>query len=400
MKTACNMLLFFISALCYSQTIVNVEIRILEGTQLSFTDAVHITPAAQLINDGELLLKGDLINNGIFSYTSTSHGSTVHFTGNLQQVKGDQTSVFYNVVFNNTTTILKGAIQVDHNADFTRGIVDNEYGGLFFFNDYSDHINTSNLSFVHGTVFKSGNVDFSFPIGKDNHYRPAFIENLTNNNRLSSCYFLQDSNALYPHESQEGGIDFIDNKEYWELKREVGTDFTMVTLSRNAATSSPEIMNAASDGLRIVRWDIDKNYWVDEGGLTMPNSDDIKTITNVTGYGIFALAVARTDAILLGDVVVYNNLTPNGDGVNDALIIKGIEKFQDNIVRIFNRWGAQISEIHGYDNQEKVFKGYANSGAGGQSSEPLPSGTYYFSVECTLAGERIKKIHYLFINGT
>lgn len=399
MKTTCNILFFFITALCLSQTVVKAEMRILEGTQMTSSDAFHIAPSAQVINDGKLLLKEDLINNGVFSYTLTNTESAVHFTGDLQQILGDQTSVFYNVLFNNTTTILKGSIQVDNDADFTRGIVENELaGGLFFFNDLSDHINTSNLSFVHGTVLKNGNLDFTLPIGTANQYRPASIENLTGENRVSGCYFLQDSNGVYPHDAKEGVIDFIDNKEYWELKRLEGTDFAMVTLSRNAATSSSEIMNASLNALHIVRWDIDKNYWVDEGGIAMPNSDAIKTITNVTGYGIFALAVVRTDAILPGDVVVYNNLTPNGDGINDTLFITGIERFPDNIVRIFNRWGAKVSEIHGYNNEEKVFKGYANSSSEDQSSELLPSGTYYYILEYSVAGERIKKINYLFIN--
>ena len=172
----------------------------------------------------------------------------------------------------------------------------------------------------------------------------------------------------------------------------------MVTLGRNVATSSSEIIDAALNELHIVRWDIDKNYWVDEGGIPMPGSEAIKTITNVSGYGIFALAVVRTDAILPGDVVVYNNLTPNGDGINDTLIISGIERFLDNIVQIFNRWGSKVSEIHGYDNGEKVFKGYANSSSEDQSSELLPSGTYYYILEYSVAAERIKKINYLFIN--
>lgn len=399
MKTACKVLLLFIAAVCYTQTTVNDEIHILEETQMTASDVFHIAPSAQVINDGKLLLKGDLINNGVFSYTSTSNESAVHFIGDIQQILGDQTSVFYNVLFNNTTTILKGNIQVDHDADFTRGIVDNELdGGLFFFNDLSDHVNASNLSFVRGTVLKNGNLDFTFPIGAANQYRPAFIENLTYENRVSGCYFFKDSNALYPHDAKQGIIDFIDNKEYWELKRIEGTDVAMVTLSRNAATSSLEIMNAALSALHIVRWDTAKEYWVDEGGIPMPGSEAIKTITNVSGYGIFALALVRKDAILPGNILVYNNLTPNGDGLNDALIITGIERFPDNIVRIFNRWGVKVSEIHGYNNEEKVFKGYANSSSEHQSSELLPSGTYYYILEYNAAAEGIKTINYLFIN--
>ena len=400
MKTTLNMILFLLTVVCFSQTTVNTDMCILEGTQITIADTLNILLEGKVMNDGELMLKGDLINNGVLSYTSTSNESSIHFTGNLQQVLGQQNSVFYNVLFNNTKTILKSSIQVDNDANFTMGIVESEPNeGLFYFNELSDHINTSNLSFVDGTVLKKGSLDFSFPIGTDNLYRPAFIDNLAGENLISSCYFFQGSNELYPHNLKEGVIDFIDNQEYWELKRREGDDYAIVTLSRDAATSSAEIMNAALTDLHIVRWDAAKNYWVDEGGIAIEGNDTVKTITNVTNYGVYALGLIRTDQLLPGDVVVYNNLTPNGDGVNDALIIKGIERFTDNVVRVFNRWGTKISEIKGYDNKEKVFKGFASSDATLQSSKPLPSGTYYYSLDYTTSGKHVKKINYLFING-
>jgi gliding motility-associated-like protein len=175
-----------------------------------------------------------------------------------------------------------------------------------------------------------------------------------------------------------------------------GTDFAMLTLSRNAVTSSSEIMNAELDDLHIVRWDETENSWVDQGGVAIPDSDAIKTITSVTGYGVFALAVVSS---LPPGIEAYNYLSPNGDGLNDVLLLEGIEKFPDNIVQIFNRWGSQIAEIKGYNNEDRVFGGYATTGIRLQTSELLPSGTYFYSLEYKDGDERIKKIDYLFING-
>lgn len=400
MKTVFYIFLFFIFISSSAQTTVNTNLRILEGTQIIFTNAFHIEPSGIVINDGELVLKGNLINNGTLSYTPTSTASTVYFSGNVQQVLGNQSAIFYNVLFNNNNTILEGDIEVNNDVDFIKGIVQNdETNGQFLFTELSDHINTSNLSFVNGNVLKKGSLDFSFPIGKDSYYRPISIEGLTSENIFLSRYFKQNSNILYPHELKEGIINFIDNKEYWELKREEGTDYAMLTISRNAETSSSEIMNTVLNDLHIVRWDVDKNYWIDEGGIAMPDSDAIKTFTKITGFGVFALATIQNEGILTGNVTAYNNITPNGDGINDALILKGIEKFPDNVVRIFNRWGAIVSEIKGYDNLERVFKGYATKGIVLQKSEPLPSGTYFYSLEYTINEKRIKEIKYLFING-
>jgi gliding motility-associated-like protein len=98
-------------------------------------------------------------------------------------------------------------------------------------------------------------------------------------------------------------------------------------------------------------------------------------------------------------VVVYNNLTPNGDGINDVLVIVGIEEHPDNVVLIFNRWGGKVSEIKGYNNEEKAFRGFSNAGLTLNNSEVVPSGTYFYVLTYTVNGARVRKINYLYING-
>ncbi len=49
--------------------------------------------------------------------------------------------------------------------------------------------------------------------------------------------------------------------------------------------------------------------------------------------------------------VTYNELlTPNGDGLNDKLVIDRLERYPQNRLRIFNRYGQQIWAKTGYDN--------------------------------------------------
>jgi gliding motility-associated-like protein len=291
-------------------------------------------------------------------------------------------------------------VQIDNDADFTKGIVNNrDYNGTLFFNELSDHVNTSNESFVDGTVLRTGSLDFTLPVGIQNTYRPISIEGLTETNSFSSTYFLENSNFEYPHDKKTDLIEFIDTNEYWALERTEGNDFAIIELTRNAATSSTEIMNADLSDLHIARWDADRNFWVDEGGIADATNSSIKTITNVSGYGIYALATFYADIVLQGDVVVYNNLTPNGDGINDAFLIAGIEKYPDNVVQIFNRWGNIVSEIKGYNNKEKVFRGFSNSRLTLNNSEILPSGTYYYILTYNVNGQIVRKIEYLYING-
>jgi gliding motility-associated-like protein len=72
------------------------------------------------------------------------------------------------------------------------------------------------------------------------------------------------------------------------------------------------------------------------------------------------------------DIKITNGLTPNNDGDNDFFFIENIDKYPENKVSVFNRWGALIYSVSGYDNRDKIWpKANAN----------VHSGTYYYVVE-------------------
>ncbi|HOI86619.1 MAG TPA: HYR domain-containing protein, partial [Lentimicrobium sp.] len=81
------------------------------------------------------------------------------------------------------------------------------------------------------------------------------------------------------------------------------------------------------------------------------------------------------------EIVIYNAITPNGDGRNDKWIIDGIEEYADNEVLIFNRWGDQVRYFENYNNTSVVWDG---SNAKGKD---LPDGTYYYIVKLRSVSE-------------
>jgi gliding motility-associated-like protein len=84
------------------------------------------------------------------------------------------------------------------------------------------------------------------------------------------------------------------------------------------------------------------------------------------------------DIEVVGGVVVFNGLSPDGDGVNDFMFIQYIDVIAgagQNKVTIFNRWGDVVFDIQNYNNTDRVFSGLSNNGS------ELPSGTYYYKVE-------------------
>lgn len=73
----------------------------------------------------------------------------------------------------------------------------------------------------------------------------------------------------------------------------------------------------------------------------------------------------------VGDLeVFYNAFSPNGDGVNDNwMVTDGLEKFPDNTVMIFDRWGKEIYNQIGYDYQDSD-RSFSGKG--------LDDGTYFY----------------------
>jgi len=72
-----------------------------------------------------------------------------------------------------------------------------------------------------------------------------------------------------------------------------------------------------------------------------------------------------------GDFSANNVLTPNGDGKNDYLIIKNLELYPNNSIRIFDRAGRLLFNVRGYNNDWD----------GSINGSPLAEDTYYYIID-------------------
>ncbi|MCB0372699.1 MAG: gliding motility-associated C-terminal domain-containing protein [Muricauda sp.] len=78
------------------------------------------------------------------------------------------------------------------------------------------------------------------------------------------------------------------------------------------------------------------------------------------------------------DFEIFSGLTPNGDGLNDYFRINGIDGYPDNVLKIFNRWGALVYEAEGYGIGNNLFYGVSEGQATILKEKTLPSGTYFY----------------------
>ena len=75
---------------------------------------------------------------------------------------------------------------------------------------------------------------------------------------------------------------------------------------------------------------------------------------------------------------IFNEFTPNNDGLNDVFFIECIENYPNNNVKVFNRWGNQVFEMNNYDNS---WDGTSMGTATINAREKLPVGTYYYLID-------------------
>ena len=77
-------------------------------------------------------------------------------------------------------------------------------------------------------------------------------------------------------------------------------------------------------------------------------------------------------------LMVFNEFSPNGDGMNDLFTVRCIDKYPNNVVNIYNRVGQLVFTANGYNN---TWNGDSNVASSINKSRGLPAGTYYYAIE-------------------
>ncbi|NJO92735.1 MAG: DUF11 domain-containing protein, partial [Chloroflexia bacterium] len=122
-------------------------------------------------------------------------------------------------------------------------------------------------------------------------------------------------------------------------------------------------------------------------------------------YGIDTIPYLISDSLGLSDtdtlfvtvnaaITVPNTFTPNGDGINDVLIIPGIEDY-DNEIFIYNRWGNEVYHIVNYNNDINAWDGRAQNRVKFGGNQVLPVGTYFYILKFKGSDKPIKGYVYL-----
>jgi gliding motility-associated-like protein len=78
-------------------------------------------------------------------------------------------------------------------------------------------------------------------------------------------------------------------------------------------------------------------------------------------------------------LIIYNAVAPDGgNALNAVFTIENIEKYPDNTVMIFDRWGIKVYETNGYNQRGNVFKGEASGNTRYGNGARVNQDTYFY----------------------
>lgn len=153
---------------------------------------------------------------------------------------------------------------------------------------------------------------------------------------------------------------------YDESGNEMGGSNT-ITEANLQGTSFDENASLWQDGVGTV--DATNN---NVSGITIDPANYNKTFTLVDGV--------EDDGPCTFNI--FKMFTPDGDNLNDTWEIDCIQQTPNNTVRIVNRWGDEVANFTGYDNQTVVWDGMSRTG------KQLGAGTYFYIIDIQDTGER------------
>ncbi|OXB23838.1 hypothetical protein B0A80_09260 [Flavobacterium tructae] len=78
------------------------------------------------------------------------------------------------------------------------------------------------------------------------------------------------------------------------------------------------------------------------------------------------------------EVIVFNMVSPNGEGKNDYFEIRGLERYPNNSVTIYNSWGVIVFDTTNYGANDHFFRGISEGRATVNQNVGLPPGTYFY----------------------
>ncbi|MDY0779817.1 gliding motility-associated C-terminal domain-containing protein [Tenacibaculum sp. IB213877] len=334
-------------------------------------------------NNAQVGFHTNLVNNGTFNNNLGSVG--FYHDNEIISVSGTNKPVFNDLEIDVTNNLqLFVSLGVTNELTFFNGKVitpkNNNSISLDFIN-HDFYVGEDDFRHVDGYASVFGNEEFIFPIGDDDRLRPMIIPNQQNNQYYRGAYFYENPETPSTFVNQfltsqkQLSIENISNREFWDLD---GNSATQVTLTWDSFSSITSI-STNLDLLRVVGWSKIENQWVDLGNSNTQGNLNQGKITSApfipNNYTIITIGSSINNDLTKNENYL---ISPNGDNLNETLVIEEVERFEKNVLTIFNRWGNIVYKKENYKND---WNGISTGRITLDSESKLPVGTYFYTLK-------------------
>ncbi len=349
----------------------------------------------QIHDQGQMGFHIDLVNQGVFNQ---NQGLTGFYNQSNPLIISGNTVIFNDLEIDVANNLfIRTGVGVTNGANFITGLVVTDRNtpniSLDFINDafYSGVMDSRHTD---GYASISGNDSFTFPIGDDNRFRPMIVSAIESKRASSGAYFFEDPNSPstfgtnFNTNTKQARINTVNPTEFWDLN---GATETSVTLTWDANSNVNFLADDIEDFL-VVGWNINDAEWQDLGNTQTTGDITTGSITSIpftpNEYAVLTIGSANTATQSLN-----YGISPDGDGINDVLVIEATRRRTENRLEIFNRWGIKVYEANGYTND---WNGSSDGRVTISKDKGLPVGTYFYILEFMDNGE--KATGYIYIN--
>ena len=241
-------------------------------------------------------------------------------------------------------------------------------------------VGESDVSKVDGYVTSLNKQSMVFPVGDASRYRPLTLEGDVF--PFAKCaYFHEDPNnptAFPPYrtDAKPRNIEAVSTSEFWRLE---GSGTGQVTVSWTPESNIGILAEDISE-IVLIGWSKTTESWVPIGAEAVVGDLENGFLASPPfvpdQFEILTFA-SRAEP---GEVLKLDNfyLSPNGDGINDVLIIEELEASPNNNLQIYDRNGLKVFEM---DNYRDEFGGVSNrDNLVINAGQGLPQGVYFYLV--------------------
>lgn len=363
----------------YAQLVNNGQVISVSPGGMLYVSGDYKHTGGSVTNQGVIRVDGDWTNNSTSSVFAKNSKGSILFSGSDQIIGGTEKTIFPDMVLagNGTKTLAQ-------NTD--------TYGSLKL-NDRELRINqhtftvlsTSPDAITRTTGYVSTNMkgvlkrrtaqmgSYLFPFGSSVLYRPVVVEPLAvGADSFSGTFNVTDPTISgYDRTTKRKDLSSIFDKYYYTLSHDDGTTPTDVKFYLNTNEG---------DYKQLVNWG-SSHVW--EKAAPSFSTDAVLgdglnrflLYKSLQSFKETPFSFANTESEF-NPLTIFNAFSPDGDGKNDTWLIKNIDFFPNNELKIFNRWGSEVYKSKSYSS--------INAWDGGN----LQSGTYFYVLNVEIGGEK------------